>query len=148
MALAGALALSVHAVTGTVTNKSLRALVTALLGAQSYTSNRMSYDLRRLRLKGLIERIAGTNAYRITPAGQRFAVFYTKVHNRLLGPLMAADQPPAPPQVTYRPHHRPGQTPASSLTRPEENLPQTQRTQRPNGLDEKFLMALVVVGDQ
>lgn len=29
-------------------------------------------------------------------AGQRFAVFYTKVHNRLLRPLLAADRPPAP----------------------------------------------------
>ena len=29
-------------------------------------------------------------------AAQRFAVFYTKVHNRLLRPLLAADQPPAP----------------------------------------------------
>ena len=98
MALAGALAANVHTVTGQITNKSLRALVTTLL-ATPYTSNRMSYDLRRLRLKGLIERIEGTNAYRITPDGQRFAVFYTKLHNRLLRPLMAADQPPAPPEI-------------------------------------------------
>jgi hypothetical protein len=98
MALAGALAASVHTVTGQITNKSLRALVTTLLHAP-YPSNRMSYDLRRLRLKGLIERVEGTNAYRITPDGQRFAVFYTKLHNRLLRPLMAADQPPAPPEI-------------------------------------------------
>jgi hypothetical protein len=26
-------------------------------------------------------------------------VFSTKLHNRLLGPLLAADQPPAPPQL-------------------------------------------------
>ena len=26
----------------------------------------------------------------------RFAMFYTKVHDRLLRPLLAADQPPAP----------------------------------------------------
>jgi hypothetical protein len=97
-ALAGALAATVHTITGTITNKSLRALVTALLGT-GYPANRMSYDLRRLRLKGLIERVEGTNTYRITPEGQRFAVFYTKVHNRLLAPLMAADQPPSPPEV-------------------------------------------------
>lgn len=42
MALAGALALSVHAITSTVTNKSLRALVTALLGMNGYRTNRMS----------------------------------------------------------------------------------------------------------
>ena len=87
-----------HALPGTVTNKSLRASVTQLLG-QPRTSAQMSYDLRRLRLKGLIERIEGTNAYRITPDGQRVAVFYTKIHNRLLVPLLAADQPPAPPDL-------------------------------------------------
>jgi len=31
--------------------------------------------------------------------GQRFAVFYTKIHSRVLRPLMAADQPPAPLEV-------------------------------------------------
>ncbi|MFF3872215.1 hypothetical protein [Streptomyces sp. NPDC001978] len=97
-ALAGALADTVHTLPGTVTNQSLRAVVTQLLG-QPYTSAQMSYDLRRLRLKGLIERLEGTNTYRITPDGQRIAVFYTKVHNRLLVPLLAADRPPAPPDL-------------------------------------------------
>ena len=37
---------------------------------------------------------------RATPSdGQRFAVFYTKVENRLLRPLLAADHPPAPMPV-------------------------------------------------
>ena len=27
------------------------------------------------------------------------AVFYTKLHNRLLGPLVAADRPPAPREL-------------------------------------------------
>ena len=58
----------------------------------------MTYDLRRLRLEGLIERIEHTNRYVLTPDGTSFAVFYTKLHNRLLRPLMAADQPPAPPR--------------------------------------------------
>ncbi|MGB9223424.1 hypothetical protein [Mycobacterium sp.] len=31
--------------------------------------------------------------------GLRFAIFYTKVHDRLLRPLLAANQPPAPPPV-------------------------------------------------
>jgi hypothetical protein len=68
----------------------------ALLAGNTCTTNRASYDLIRLRLKGLITRLPGRNVYRITPAGQRFAVFYTKLHNRLLRPLMAADPPPAP----------------------------------------------------
>jgi len=45
---------------------------------------------------GLIVKIEHTNTYVLTPDGQRFAVFYTKVHNRLLHPLLAADRPPAP----------------------------------------------------
>ena len=95
MALTGALCVFVHAVAG-FTNKSLRGLVAGLLG-QDYTTSQMTYDLRRLRLHGLIERISRTNTYTLTPEGLRVVVFYTKVHGRLLRPLVAAaDQPPAP----------------------------------------------------
>ncbi len=40
-----------------------------------------------------------SNTYVLTDEGQRFAVFYTKVYNRLLRPLLAADHPPAPLQI-------------------------------------------------
>jgi len=96
-ALAGALSVSLLAVTG-ITNKSLRALMTGLLGT-SYGMNRASYDLTRLRRNGLIVRVAGRNQYRITPDGLAFAIFYTKVHNRVLRPLMATDRPQAPPPL-------------------------------------------------
>ena len=57
----------------------------------------MSYDLRRLRLHGLIQRIPHTNTYTLTPDGIRVAIFYTKIHSRILRPLIAAaDQPPSP----------------------------------------------------
>jgi hypothetical protein len=59
----------------------------------------MTYDLRRLRLAGLIRRIEHTNRYTLTRDGIAFAVFYTKVHNRLLRPLLAARQPQAPPEL-------------------------------------------------
>jgi hypothetical protein len=94
-ALAGALCTTLLAATG-ITNKSLRALMTGLLAAP-YSPGQMTYDLRRLRLAGLIARIEHTNRYTLTPDGTRFAVFYTKLHNRLLRPLMAADQAQAPP---------------------------------------------------
>src|SRR5207247_712583 len=95
MALAGALCCVVHAVTG-FTNHSLRGLVAGLLGTD-YTTSQMTYDLRRLRLHGLIQRLPRTNTYTVTPDGIRVAVFYTKIHNRLLRPLLAApDRPPAP----------------------------------------------------
>jgi hypothetical protein len=96
MALLGALCVCLNAVG--FTSRSLRAQVSRLLGA-GYTVNQMSYDLGRLRLNGIIERLEGTNTYRITAAGQRVAIFYTKLHNRLLRPLLAADQPPAPAEL-------------------------------------------------
>jgi hypothetical protein len=88
----------VLAVTG-ITNKSLRALMTGLLGGATYTRNQASYDLARLRVNGLITRIPGKNRYRLTGDGLRFAIFYTKLHDRLLRPLLATDQPPAPPPL-------------------------------------------------
>jgi hypothetical protein len=94
-ALAGALCTTALAVTG-ITNKSLRALMTGLLGGATYSMNQASYDLARLRTNGLITRIPSKNRYRLTGDGLRFAIFYTKVHDRLLRPLLAADQPPAP----------------------------------------------------
>jgi hypothetical protein len=59
----------------------------------------MTYDLRRLRLKRLVVRVAHTNTYTLTPDGLKVAVFYTKLDRRLLHPLLAADQPPAPPPL-------------------------------------------------
>jgi hypothetical protein len=94
MALAGALCLTVHAIAG-FNNRSLRALVGELLGT-TYTAAQMTYDLRRLRLHGLIARTPNSNTYFLTPHGLRVALFYTKVHDRLLTPLLGADKPPAP----------------------------------------------------
>ena len=67
MALAGALQLVLNAVTG-FTNKSLRAHVAGLPG-HNYTQSQMSYDLRRLHLHGLIERLPRSNTYVLTPTG-------------------------------------------------------------------------------
>jgi len=80
--------------------------VAGLLDAD-YSASQMSYDLRRLRLHRLIEKIPGTNTYRTTSEGIRAAVFYTKVRDRLLGPLLDAGyqhrhagyQPPAPVEL-------------------------------------------------
>jgi hypothetical protein len=97
MALAGALCNTLLAASG-ITNKSLRALMTGLLHAP-YSPGQMTYDLRRLRLAGLIRRIEHTNRYVLTPDGTAMAIFYTKLHSRLLRPLMAARQPQAPPDL-------------------------------------------------
>ncbi|HEX2319134.1 MAG TPA: hypothetical protein VHJ18_09160 [Streptosporangiaceae bacterium] len=97
MALTGALTTTLLAATG-ITNKSLRALMTGLTHAP-YTPGQATYDLRRLRLTGIITRIERTNRYLLTPDGIRVAVFYTKLHDRLLRPLLAADQPQAPAEL-------------------------------------------------
>jgi tRNA (Thr-GGU) A37 N-methylase len=94
MALAGALAVSSNLVGG-FSNKTIRPLVGGLLG-EPYDQVRCCYDLRCLKLKGLIRKVPHTNTYVLTPDGQRFAIFYTKVGNRVLRPLLAADQIPAP----------------------------------------------------
>ena len=59
IALLGSIAAFAHIIGG-LTNKSLRAQMAALW-QPNYTSAQASYDLRRLRLKGFIERINGTD---------------------------------------------------------------------------------------
>ena len=98
MALLGALCVGLNALG--FTNRSLRAQVSHLLGV-AYTANQAGYDLARLRSNGLIRRRPATNTYDLTPDGQRVAIFYTKVHDRLLRPLIAADQPPAPIELRH-----------------------------------------------
>jgi len=80
-------------------NRDLRPRVAALLGLdeQTYTSGRMTYDLRRLRLKGLIHRIPGTTRYTATTYGLHVALFYTKAYLRILRPGWAALTPDPDP---------------------------------------------------
>jgi hypothetical protein len=53
----------------------------------------MTYDLRRLRLHGLIERIPKSHRYEVTPAGLRIALFFTRTYARLLRPKLAEIMP-------------------------------------------------------
>lgn len=73
-------------------NKNLRLTVAQLMNisANDYTSAQMSYDLRRLRLKGLIERIPKTHQYRLTQLGAKVSTFLTKLYERLYRPGLAA----------------------------------------------------------
>jgi len=72
--------------------------MTGLPGAP-YSMTQASYDLARLARNGLITRRPHTNTYDLTPDGLAFAIFYTKVHDRVLSPLFANGQPQAPPQL-------------------------------------------------
>src|SRR5262249_13127571 len=85
------------AVTG-ITNRSLRALMTGLLGAP-YSMAQASYDLARLARNGLITRRPHANTHDLTPDGLALAILYPKVHDRVLTPLFVIGQPRAPPQL-------------------------------------------------
>jgi len=53
----------------------------------------LGYDLRRLRLKGIIHRINHSNRYMVTPYGYRVALFMTKINDRLFHPAYTALNP-------------------------------------------------------
>jgi hypothetical protein len=80
----------------------LRGHMASLLGLDSggFTQNQMSYDLRRLRLHGLIERIPRSHRYHVTDFGFRSALFLTRAYNRLLCPGTAIIHDAAPPADT------------------------------------------------
>ena len=86
MALLGSVAAFAHVIGG-LTNKSLRTQMVADW-REGYSSAQATYDLRRLRLKGLIERIAGTNTYRVTAHGLRIAAFITQLATRVIVPAL------------------------------------------------------------
>jgi hypothetical protein len=62
-----------------------------LLGGspEQLTRGRMSDELRRLRLRGFIERVPGKHRYRVTDTGWRTALFLTRRYGRLLRPGLA-----------------------------------------------------------
>jgi hypothetical protein len=68
----------------------------ATLGGASVKPGRMTYDLRRLRLHGLIQREPHAQRYRLTTFGMRTALFWTRSYARLLRPGMAELDPQAP----------------------------------------------------
>jgi DNA-binding transcriptional ArsR family regulator len=73
----------------------LRAHLAALSGRDptSISQGAVTYQLRRLRLHGLIERTPNSFRYRVTDFGLRIALFFTRTYNRLLRPGLAAVLP-------------------------------------------------------
>jgi hypothetical protein len=71
--------------------KELRPRLAALLGvsADTISPGRLTYDLRRLRLHGLIQRLPRTHRYRLTERGIQTAAFWSRTYNRLLRPGLA-----------------------------------------------------------
>ena len=83
------------------TNRDLRTLTGQLRGLDPTTlsTGQITYDLRRLRTHGLIERIPHSHRYKVTDQGLRTAMLLTRVHERLL-PTGFAHQ--ADPKSTHR----------------------------------------------
>jgi hypothetical protein len=69
-------------------HREFRAHVAQLQGHDSntYHGGSMTYDLRRLRLHGLIERVPRSHRYRITETGAQVAMFYARLYTRALRP--------------------------------------------------------------
>jgi hypothetical protein len=85
-------------------NRDLRAHLAPPLGLDPshLTPGKMTYDLRRLRLHGLIARIPHIQRYWVTQEGLRTALFFTRVYGRILRPGMARLTPAAPPDPELR----------------------------------------------
>jgi hypothetical protein len=52
--------------------------------------SQLRYDLAKLRGKGLVRRVKGTQRYELSSEGYRVAVLYQRLYQRLYGPLTAA----------------------------------------------------------
>lgn len=91
MAILGALACQAYIPTE-ISNRTLRPVAAQLLGVppDAYSSAQMTYDLRRLRLKGLLERIGNSHRYRLTTLGIKVVTFFTRLYERVFRPGLAA----------------------------------------------------------
>lgn len=96
MALLSCLCSFAHLFEG-LTNRGLRALVAGHI--PGYTARQMTYDLRRLRRKGLIRRIPRSQRYQLTSDGRRLAVFLTKTYTRIVCPSLAELDPALPDNI-------------------------------------------------
>ena len=78
------------------THRQLRERLAPLLGlgVEALSSGRMTYDLRRLRLHGLIERLPKSHRYRLTRRGLTTALFFTRSYARVLRAGTAQVMPP------------------------------------------------------
>ena len=99
MALLACLCCHTHLFAG-LTNKSLRELIAGLI--PGYNARQMTYDLRRLRRKGFIQRIPRTQRYELTSERRRLAVFFTKTYTRILNPSLAELDPQLPAEIANR----------------------------------------------
>jgi hypothetical protein len=83
-------------------NRDVRDLLAGLLGKDTdqISPGQVSYDLRRLRAHGLIERIPGSHRYQTSDRGLHHAMLLTHINTLLLQPGLAQLTDPGPPAPT------------------------------------------------
>src|SRR5262249_4521035 len=64
-----------------------------------YSCRQATYDLRRLKRKGLIHKLHRSHRYQLTDLGRRVAVLFTKTYGRVLAPGLTALDPRLPDDV-------------------------------------------------
>jgi DNA-binding transcriptional ArsR family regulator len=74
-------------VASSATSRELHTRVVARhhLAADDYRLSQLRYDLSKLRVNGLVERIGKGRRYRLTPIGLKLGVLLVKLRLRLLG---------------------------------------------------------------
>ena len=86
---------------GGFSNRQLVQRTTALLDAP-YATREATYDLRRLKRKGLILKTPHSHRYQLTPLGRRVAVLFTKTYGRVLAPGLILLDPKLPNHLKRR----------------------------------------------
>jgi hypothetical protein len=86
-----ALTAMVHLVgNGTFRTKDLLDSVQRTLNRPDYKLNQLRYDLGKLRAKGLVQRVPGTQQYCLTAEGYRIGILFCKLYHRFYAPMTAA----------------------------------------------------------
>jgi hypothetical protein len=76
------------------------------LGKADYTLTQLRYDLGKLRGKGLVKRIKGSQSYEMSSEGYRLAVLYLKVYHQVYAPLTSGIMEPVSADVHLSSHRR------------------------------------------
>src|SRR5213592_2911109 len=100
MAILASLVSFCHLVAG-FTNRQLVERVGSFM-QQPYRRRQATYDLRRLKRKGLTSRIPHAHRYQLTSLGRRVAVLFTKTYGRTLAPGLTMLDLRLPDEVSRR----------------------------------------------
>lgn len=84
----------------------LRAVLAERFGAEAahVTPARLSYQLTKLRGKGLLRKEDGRTRYTLTDRGYRVALYFTKLYQRLLSPALDSLDRVLPAGLVGSPH--------------------------------------------